>query len=138
MQVYPVCAWGVNLCNSLQFDIVCELALVICQNIVVGPIQAAGGNFNVYDIRKPCIGQLCYDFSRLDDYLAQPDVRKALGVDDRAGTWQSCNQDVYNDFLGEPREASCPETLRRSVMVVVQSMCACQSVEERHECLSPR
>ena len=81
---------------------------MICQNIVVGPIQAAGGNFNVYDIRKPCIGQLCYDFSRLDDYLAQPDVRKALGVDDRAGTWQSCNQDVYNDFLGELRKASCP------------------------------
>ena len=38
---------------------------------------------NVYDIRKPCIGSLCYDFSRLDDYLAQPDVRKALGVGDR-------------------------------------------------------
>ena len=38
---------------------------------------------NVYDIRKPCVGPLCYDFSRLDAYLAQPDVRKALGVGDR-------------------------------------------------------
>ena len=108
VQVYPVCAGGIHLCNSLKYDIVCELALIIFQNIVVGPIQEAGGNFNVYDIRKPCIGELCYDFSRLDDYLAQPDIRKALGVDDRAKTWQSCNQDVYNDFLGEPKHASCP------------------------------
>ena len=99
-----------NLCNSLKFDVVCELALLFCQNTVVGPIQAAGGNFNVYDIRKPCIGQLCYDFSRLDDYLAQPKVRKALGVDERAGTWQSCNQDVYNDFLGK----ALPAVLSRS------------------------
>ena len=38
---------------------------------------------NVYDIRKPCVGPLCYDFSHLDAYLAQPDVRKALGVGDR-------------------------------------------------------
>ena len=38
---------------------------------------------NVYDIRNDCVGPLCYDFSRLDAYLAQPDVRKALGVGDR-------------------------------------------------------
>lgn len=24
-------------------------------------------------------------------------------MDERAGTWQSCNQEVYNDFLGKPR-----------------------------------
>lgn len=101
MQIYPFCRWGVDLCNSLKIDFVCELALVVCQNAIVGPIQAAGGNFNVYDIRKPCIGPLCYDFSRLDRYLAQPAVRMALGVDERAGAWQSCNQNVYNDFLGE-------------------------------------
>lgn len=44
-----------------------------------------------------CAGPLCYDFSRLDDYLAQPAVREQLGVGDRP--WQSCNPDVYNDFL---------------------------------------
>ena len=41
------------------------------------------GNINVYDIRKPCLGPLCYDFSLLDKYLAQPDVRARLGVGDR-------------------------------------------------------
>jgi len=85
--------------------------------------QAAGGNFNVYDVRKArprrpraapgppwrrtgpdaaararqeCIGPLCYDFSRLDDYLAQPAVREALGVGARP--WQSCSPDVYSDM----------------------------------------
>ncbi len=31
----------------------CDL---LAQDITMAPIQAAGGNFNVYDIRKPCIG----------------------------------------------------------------------------------
>ena len=111
VQIYPVCNLGVNLCNSLKVGFVCELALLICQNTIVGPIQAAGGNFNVYDIRKPCIGELCYDFSRLDRYLAQPEVRTALGVDERAGVWQSCNPDVYNDFLGERHRSSAVHRL---------------------------
>jgi len=66
VQIYPVCRIGINLCNSLKLDFVCEVALLICQNTVVGPIQAAGGNFNVYDIRKPCIGQLCYGTWHID------------------------------------------------------------------------
>lgn len=39
------------------------------------------------------------DFSLLDRYLAQDEVREALGVGDRP--WQSCSPDVYNDFLGK-------------------------------------
>jgi len=46
--------------------------------------------------RQECIGPLCYDFSRLDDYLAQPAVREALGVGARP--WQSCSPDVYSDM----------------------------------------
>ena len=78
------------------------------QDITMAPIQAAGGNFNVYDIRKPCIGPLCYDFSRLDDYLAQPSVRSMLGVGDRP--WQSCDPGVYADFVGEGRRPSSMPT----------------------------
>lgn len=36
---------------------------------------------NVYDIRKPCIGTLCYpEFDVLDVYLNKPEVQEALGV----------------------------------------------------------
>ena len=30
------------------------------QSTIVAPVQIAAGNFNVYDIRKECIGPLCY------------------------------------------------------------------------------
>ena len=43
-------------------------------------------------------GPLCYDFSKLDRYLAQPEVRKALNVDPDA-PWQECNMEVNHDML---------------------------------------
>jgi serine carboxypeptidase-like clade 4 len=52
----------------------------------------------VYDIRKECIGPLCYDFSRLDDYINQPHVREELGVGDRE--WEACNMEVNFDMQG--------------------------------------
>ena len=52
----------------------------------------------VYDIRKECVGPLCYDFSRLDDYINQPHVRKELGVGDRP--WEACNMEVNFDMQG--------------------------------------
>ncbi|KAK9835225.1 hypothetical protein WJX81_007216 [Elliptochloris bilobata] len=97
--IFPVCGFLIRACNSLSWSPLCYFALLVCQQTVVGPIQLAAGNFNVYDVRKECIGPLCYDFSRLDDYLAQPSVREALGVDDRS--WQSCSPDVYQDMSSD-------------------------------------
>jgi hypothetical protein len=37
----------------------------------------------LYDIRKPCVGSLCYDFSNLEKFLNQKSVRESLGVGDR-------------------------------------------------------
>ena len=45
-----------------------------------------------------CEGPLCYDFSRLDDYINQPHVRKELGVGDRK--WEACNMEVNFDMQG--------------------------------------
>lgn len=53
---------------------------------------------------QECIGPLCYDFSRLDDYLAQPSVRDALGVGDRS--WQSCSPDVYQDMSSAAQQGT--------------------------------
>ena len=83
-QLYPICKFGINLCNAAPgVPLLCQLALTFCQSTQFAGVLAVAGNINVYDIRKPCIGMLCYDFSRLDKYLAQPHVRKALGVGDR-------------------------------------------------------
>ena len=43
-------------------------------------------------------GPLCYDFSKLDRYLAQPEVRRGLNVDPDA-PWQECNMEVNHDML---------------------------------------
>lgn len=45
-----------------------------------------------------CVGPLCYDFSRLDDYINQPHVREQLGVGDRE--WEACNMQVNYDMQG--------------------------------------
>ncbi|KAK9806679.1 hypothetical protein WJX73_007406 [Symbiochloris irregularis] len=98
--VYPVCKIGLELCNAAPgVPLLCSLALTFCQSTQFGGVMAVAGDMNVYDIRKPCVGALCYDFSRLDKYLAQPDVRDKLGVGDRE--WTECNFDVNADFLSD-------------------------------------
>jgi hypothetical protein len=59
----------------------------------------AAGRINVYDIRKECIGPLCYDFSRLQRYIDQEEVRDALGVGDRQ--WTECDPKVHADLMGD-------------------------------------
>ena len=49
--------------------------------------------FNVYDIRKPCVTPMCYDFSELEFYLNRFDVQLELDVPGRK--WESCNANVY-------------------------------------------
>ena len=58
--------------------------------------RLSGGRPTQFD--PQCEGALCYDFSRLDDYINQPHVRKELGVGDRK--WEACNMDVNFDMQG--------------------------------------
>ncbi|KAI7751162.1 hypothetical protein M8C21_017138, partial [Ambrosia artemisiifolia] len=50
-----------------------------------------------YDIRKECIGSLCYDFSDMETFLNQKPVREALGVGDIE--FVSCSTSVYQALL---------------------------------------
>ncbi|KAL4462598.1 hypothetical protein ABPG74_000428 [Tetrahymena malaccensis] len=52
--------------------------------------------FNVYDIRKPCIGSLCYNMTNVDNFLAREDVKAALGVSGR--TWEECSYAVHYEL----------------------------------------
>eukprot|EP00891_Asterochloris_glomerata_P005629 jgi/Astpho2/5629/fgenesh1_pm.00079_%23_36_t len=91
--IYPLCRIGVQLCNSINFGFLCELALAVCQNTQFAPVIILNPGINVYDIRKKCEGPLCYDFSRLEQYINQPSVRKELGVGDRL--WEACDMQVH-------------------------------------------
>lgn len=69
-------------------------------NIMLETILTAAGNINVYDIRKQCTyPPLCYDFTLLDEFIALPQVRKALGVGDH--DWSDCNTEVHTLLLGD-------------------------------------
>lgn len=72
---YPHCKWAIDLCNTHHWPLACRGAVTFCENMIFEAIMAIAGNINVYDIRKPCIGPLCYDFSLMAEYLAQDDVR---------------------------------------------------------------
>ncbi|KAK9848936.1 hypothetical protein WJX84_006787 [Apatococcus fuscideae] len=118
--VYPICQLATNLCNSLNLDVVCLLALQFCQDTQFGGVMLLNPGMNVYDIRKDCVGPLCYDFSRLDAYLAQPDVRKALGVGDRS--WTECNTEVNAEMMGDwmkNYEPTLPPMLDAGIEVMI-------------------
>ena len=59
---------------------------------------------SVYDIRKPCLGDLCYEDKWLSKLLNDPAVQEVLGVDDRK--WESINYQVFFDLGGKPWSAA--------------------------------
>lgn len=62
-------------------------------------ILMSAPGINVYDIRKKCVGPLCYDFSDADAFLNSASVRKELGVGDKS--WEECNMIVNAQFWGK-------------------------------------
>ncbi|KAI3858916.1 hypothetical protein MKW98_028649 [Papaver atlanticum] len=51
-------------------------------------------NLTYYDIRKQCVGSLCYDFSNMEKFLNLKSVRQALGVGNIE--FISCSPTVYS------------------------------------------
>ena len=72
---YPRCKELIEKCNSggVAFD--CRKAKFYCSSMIFSEILREADHINYYDIRKKCSGNLCYDFSLLDKYLAQDSVR---------------------------------------------------------------
>ncbi|KAI4997649.1 hypothetical protein ZWY2020_052991 [Hordeum vulgare] len=70
----------------------CLAAYFVC-NTIFSSIRLINGNKNYCDIRKPCVGSLCYDFSNLEKFLNLKSVRQSLGVGDIE--FVSCSPSVY-------------------------------------------
>jgi cathepsin A (carboxypeptidase C) len=83
---------GFALCQSLIKKGLTSVAMLQCQTQVMR-IMGNPPKFNVYDIRLPCHGPLCYDLSFVDNFLMQDKVKKALGVSGRP--WSECNNAVH-------------------------------------------
>ncbi|KAM0953570.1 putative carboxypeptidase C [Dioscorea sansibarensis] len=109
-KIYPICELGINFVVMTpttiepQFYVLklffwgynmrcylCFVQLYFHINFV------ACWKYKLYDIRKKCEGELCYDFSNMDKFLNQKDVRAALGVGDRK--FVSCSPLVYEAMI---------------------------------------
>ena len=72
----------------------CPAAEDFCNAQEFNPFMESG--YNPYDIRYKCTGSaLCYNFTNVVDYLNQPSVQSALGVNK---PWTICNDQVNGGF----------------------------------------
>ncbi|RNF09772.1 serine carboxypeptidase [Trypanosoma rangeli] len=88
----PTCQKVIELCNSgtdALANTSCTTGRFVCNPIVA--VYSITGR-NSYDIRKTCVGSLCYNFDAVEKFLNREDVQKSLGVDSLK--WQSCNMGV--------------------------------------------
>jgi serine carboxypeptidase-like clade 4 len=96
-----------------------------CDNILGTIQQNALRDFNVYDVRHPCLHQpLCYDFSKLDDLMSNDDFRSSLGVS-KTDHWSECDSTVYSKLSSSDWWLNCekviPEMLNSGIRVLVYS-----------------
>lgn len=77
------------------------VALEVCNALMATMLgNPLSPKFNTYDIRKKCdVPPLCYDFSKVDKFLAKPEVVEALGTQGRK--WTSCNMTVHAMLMGD-------------------------------------
>jgi carboxypeptidase C (cathepsin A) len=121
----PGCVAAINACaqNTTLGLEACILATEVCNLSQMIPFQLTG--LNVYDVRIKCaVPPLCYNFSNVDAFLAQPEVEAALGVTGRA--WVDCNRmvDLELIFAGDwmlNLATEVPALLASGVRVVVYS-----------------
>ncbi|KAF9779565.1 peptidase S10 serine carboxypeptidase [Thelephora terrestris] len=96
--VLPRCHASIQRsCIDIFDPIGCQAALSFCDMQTGSAFWATGRN--VYDISKPCKGELCYEETGvIADYLNRPEVKKLLGVETPAN-FSSCSDPVYDGFV---------------------------------------
>jgi len=114
----PGCLALIDSCNNNQGG--CGFAMEACQMSQMSPFQQTG--LNVYDIRIPCDGQLCYNFDASTAFMNQANVQQSLGVAAENITWQACamgvNQMFQRDFMRDFNQ-TIPALLENGIRVLV-------------------
>ncbi|CAI9302939.1 unnamed protein product, partial [Lactuca saligna] len=116
--IVPVCEAAIKLCGT-DGTVSCMAAYLVC-NTIFSSITNIAGKINYYDIRKECIGSLCYDFSDMETLLNTKPVRKALGVGDIE--FVSCSTSVYQALLMDwmkDLETGIPALLEDGIKLLV-------------------
>ncbi|KAL6199862.1 hypothetical protein ACLB2K_029644 [Fragaria x ananassa] len=114
----PACVQAIKTCGPTGGR-PCVDAYSVCNNIF-SEIMDIIGDKNYYDIRKQCVGDLCYDFSNMETFLNMKPVREALGVGDI--DFVSCSSTVYEAMLSDwmrNLEVGIPALLEDGIKVLV-------------------
>ncbi|KAK2424824.1 serine carboxypeptidase [Trifolium repens] len=117
-KLVPPCQKAIEACGS-KGGAACMTSRRICTEIF-DQIMDIAGDINYYDIRKKCVGSLCYDFSKADTFLNTKTVRDALGVGDLE--FVSCSSTVYNAMLQDwmkNLEVGIPALLEDGIKLLV-------------------
>ncbi|KAK2643448.1 hypothetical protein Ddye_025211 [Dipteronia dyeriana] len=116
--VIPACEQAIKACESEGGD-ACLDSYSTCNN-VFSRIMRIVGDKNYYDIRKKCVGDLCYDFSNMEIFLNMKSVRDALGVGDI--DFVSCSSIVYEAMMMDwmkNLEVGIPALLEDGIRVLI-------------------
>ena len=96
LDALPRCLNLIQSCYEYESVWSCVPATIYCNNAEMAPYQQTGKN--VYDMRKECEGQLCYDDMKyMDEYLNLDFVKEAVGAE--VDNFESCNFDINRNFL---------------------------------------
>ncbi|XP_010486643.1 PREDICTED: serine carboxypeptidase-like 49 [Camelina sativa] len=117
-KIVPLCELSIKLCGT-DGTTSCLASYLVCNALFSGVLSHAGG-VNYYDIRKKCVGSLCYDFSNMEKFLNLKSVRKSLGVGDI--DFVSCSTSVYQAMLVDwmrNLEVGIPELLEDGINLLV-------------------
>ncbi|KAG8387675.1 hypothetical protein BUALT_Bualt02G0046000 [Buddleja alternifolia] len=112
------CEQAIKLCGA-DGGSSCVAAYMVCNNIFNRIVSKSGGK-NYYDIRKKCEGDLCYDFSNMEDFLNLKSVRDALGVGNI--DFVSCSSTVYEAMVTDwmrNLEVGIPTLLEDGIKLLV-------------------
>ncbi|KAJ4777805.1 Carboxypeptidase [Rhynchospora pubera] len=112
------CEFAIKLCGT-SGKATCLAAYLVCNTIFSSIIRIAG-KINYYDIRKECVGSLCYDFSNADKFLNLDSVREALGVGNIE--FVSCSPTVYEALLTDYMrnlEVGIPSLLEDGISLLI-------------------
>lgn len=80
------CAMMLKSSPRNMMGAVADFCESLSDSITAGPDGTP--KFNIYDITKPCIGELCYDMNAIIDFINSPAVRNELQADK---SWMPCD-----------------------------------------------
>ncbi|KAH6814015.1 SERINE CARBOXYPEPTIDASE-LIKE 49 [Perilla frutescens var. frutescens] len=98
VKTVSTCQHLIKACGADSSSSACVGANAIC-NSIFSTIVSSKRGLNYYDIRKKCMGSLCYDFSKAEKFLNEKAVKKGLGVGDIE--FISCSSQVYDYMSGD-------------------------------------